>query len=110
MGSEFLVWALRMEGRRVEALRERAWIIVEMERRHPKSHQYHRFMHFLEAADSSAKTHEKMWEGVTKRVTEVMRAETRELDLELNIGILPDFCKNHRVLRQSESNLGGASG
>ena len=32
------------------------------------------------------------------------------LDLELNIGILPDFCKNHRVLRQSESNLGGASG
>ena len=41
------------ESERVEALRERARIIVEMEQRYPKSHRYHQFMHFVEAAEES---------------------------------------------------------
>ena len=35
------------ESEHVEAIRERARIIVEEEKRFPKSHRYHRFMHFV---------------------------------------------------------------
>ena len=35
------------ESERVEAIRERAMIIVEEEKRFPKSHRYHNFMHFV---------------------------------------------------------------
>ena len=72
------------ESERVEAIREMASIIVESEKWFPRSHQYHRFMHYLEAADSAGTSQEIVWEGVTKRVTEVMRAETKKLDGELN--------------------------
>ena len=41
------------ESERVEAVRERARIIVESEKRFPKSHRYYRFMHFVEAVDST---------------------------------------------------------
>merc|ERR1712185_891874 len=41
------------ESERVEALRERAQIIVEAERTHPNRQNYHEYMHVVEAADSS---------------------------------------------------------
>ena len=72
------------ESERVEAIRERARIVVEMEKRSPKSHRYHRFMHFVEMADTAGRRHEIAWEGVTRRVTDVMRTETSQLESELN--------------------------
>ena len=72
------------ESERVEAIRERAHIVVEMEKRFPKSHSYHRFMHFVEAADVAERPHELAWEGVTRRVTDVMRTETSQLECELS--------------------------
>ena len=60
------------ESERVEALRERARIIVQMEKQFPRSHRYCRFMHFVEAADIAGVEQEHMWEGVTKRITQVM--------------------------------------
>ena len=72
------------ESERVEAIRERARIVVEMEKRFQKSHRYHRFMHFVEVADVAGRPHEVAWEGVTRRVTEVMRAETSQLDGKLH--------------------------
>ena len=71
------------ENERVEAIRERARIVVEMEKRFPTSHHYHSFMHFVEVADAAG-SHDIAWEGATRRVTEVMRAETSQLESELN--------------------------
>ena len=75
------------ESERVEALRERSRIIVEIEKRSPKSHQYHRFMHFVEPADLKSKSQEIVWEGVTRRVNQVIATEIatvcdRQDDLE----------------------------
>lgn len=70
------------ESEHVEAVRERARIIMEAERRFPTSHHYHRFMHFVEPVDS-ATVKETMWEGATKRVNQMMRAEIDRLDDEL---------------------------
>ena len=71
------------ESERVEAIRERARIVVEMEKRFPRSHRYHRFMHFVEVADAAGRTQDIAWEGVTRRVTDVMRTETSRVDGEL---------------------------
>ena len=71
------------ESERFEALRERARIIVEMEKRFSKSHQYHRFMHFVEPTESTEQSQEVVWEGVTKRVGQMMRAETSKLEQAL---------------------------
>ena len=59
------------ESEQVEAIRERARIIVEIEKQFPKSQRYHRFMHFLEEAEST-RTDTPAWEGVTRRVTRAM--------------------------------------
>ena len=72
------------ESEHVEAIRERARIILEEEKRFPKSHQYHRFMHFVEMADEAGRPRAITWEGVTRRVTEVMRTETSQLDGEIS--------------------------
>ena len=72
------------ESERVEAVRERARIIVETEKRFPKSHRYYRFMHFMEAADSTEVPQDMMqWEGVTKRVTDMLAARSDQQDREL---------------------------
>ena len=68
------------ESEHVEAIRERARIIVEEEKRFPKSHRYHRFMHFVEAAESAGKIQEMAWEGVTRRVAQIMRVEVDRLE------------------------------
>ena len=67
------------ESERVEALRERSRIIVEIEKRSPKSHQYHRFMHFVEPADLKSNSQEIVWEGVTRRVNQVIATEIATL-------------------------------
>ena len=74
------------ESERVEAIRERARIIVEAEKRSPKSHRYHRFMHFVEATGSTGKLQEQelAWEGVTRRVTEMVRTRTDRLEHKLD--------------------------
>ena len=72
------------ESERVEGIRERARIIVEAEKRFPKSHRYHRFMHFVEVVDSTSKLQHVAWEGVTRRVTEVVATRSDRLDGELS--------------------------
>ena len=72
------------ESERVEAIREQARIVVEVEKRFPKSQRYHRFMHFVEMTDLAGRPQEIAWEGVTRRVTEVMRTETRQLEGEIS--------------------------
>ena len=72
------------ESERFEAARERARIIVDTEKRFPKSHRYHRFMHFVEAADASGKSKEVVWEGVTRRVTEIVTTRTDQVKSEMN--------------------------
>ena len=72
------------ESERVEGIRERARIIVEAEKRFPKSHRYHRFMHFVELVDSISKSQHVAWEGVTRRVTEVVATRSDRLDGELS--------------------------
>ena len=59
------------ESERVEALRERAQIIVEAERTHQSWHKYHRYMHFVEAADLSEPRPQE-WEGITGRVKQLL--------------------------------------
>ena len=68
------------ESERVEAFRERARIIVAAEQQFPRSHQYHRFMHFVEAVDSrGASQADTAWEGMTRRVTEIVTTKTAGL-------------------------------
>ena len=72
------------ESERVEAVRERARIVVHAERCFPKSHRYHRFMHFVSAVDSTGKSEHTAWEGVTRRVTNVVRMRSDRLDDKLS--------------------------
>jgi hypothetical protein len=41
-------------------------------------------MHFVEVSDVAERTQEIVWEGATRRMTEVMRTETSQLEGELN--------------------------
>ena len=51
------------ESERVQALRERAQIIVEAERRNPSWHKYHKYMHIAEAADIHAWSEADVFNG-----------------------------------------------
>ena len=55
-------------------MRERAQIIVESERTHPGSHQYHKYMHFVRASDSRV-TKQPDWEGITGRVKQLLELQ-----------------------------------
>ena len=68
------------DSERVEAIRERASIIVDAEKWFPKSHQYARFMHVVEAVSSAGKLQEMEWEGVTKRVSQMLSLEVGRLE------------------------------
>jgi hypothetical protein len=76
------------ESERVQALRERAQIIVEAERTHPSLHKYHTYMHIAEAADVSASGAGRSleWEGVTGRMKQLLstKAATSEVKAELS--------------------------
>ena len=72
------------ESEHVEAMRERARIIVEQEKRFPKSQRYHRFMHFLEAADSAGMCDDREWAGVTNRVSQMLSEEAGRLDTKMD--------------------------
>ena len=72
------------ESERVQALRERAQIIVEAERRNPSWHKYHKYMHIAEAADISISSAQKNveWEGITGRVKQLLEMKTAEVKAE----------------------------
>ena len=72
------------ESERVQALRERAQIIVEAERTHPSWHKYHRYMHVAEAADISTSGAKRMleWEGIIGRVKQLLEMQTAEAKAE----------------------------
>ena len=70
------------ESERVEALRERAQIIVEAEKTHPTRHKYHKYMHFVEAADSSGPAPQE-WEGITGRMKQLLEVQDKKID-EIN--------------------------
>ena len=69
----------------VQALRERAQIIVEAERTHPSWHKYHRYMHIAEAADisSSGARRDMEWEGITGRVKQLLEMQTAEVEAKI---------------------------
>ena len=73
------------ESERVQALRERAQIIVEAERTHPSWHKYHRYMHIAEAADisSSGARRDMEWEGITGRVKQLLEMQTAEVEAKI---------------------------
>ena len=73
------------ESERVQALRERAQIIVEAERTHPSWHKYHRYMHVAEAADisSSGARRDMEWEGITGRVKQLLEMQTAEVEAKI---------------------------
>ena len=73
------------ESERVQALRERAQIIVEAELTRPSWHKYHKYMHIAEAADIASDTGMSPsleWEGITGRVKQLLlpiKAELQEV-------------------------------
>jgi hypothetical protein len=73
------------ESERVQALRERAQIIVEAELTRPSWHKYHKYMHIAEAADIASDTGMSPsleWEGITGRVKQLLfpiKAELQEM-------------------------------
>ena len=73
------------ESERVQALRERAQIIVEAELTRPSWHKYHKYMHVVEAADSSHnRTASVEWEGITGRVKQLLEMQDRRADSKLD--------------------------
>lgn len=68
------------ESEHLEGIRERARIIVQQEKRFPKLQRYHPFMHFVEVVDSAKRFDERVWEGVTKRVSQMMSLEVGRLE------------------------------
>jgi hypothetical protein len=77
------------ESERVQALRERAQIIVEAELTRPSWHKYHKYMHIAEAADIASDTGMSTsleWEGITGRVKQLLlpiKAELQEVKTTL---------------------------
>ena len=74
------------ESERVQALRERAQIIVEAELTRPSWHKYHKYMHIAEAADIASDTGMSPsleWEGITGRVKQLLKAENYKIKAEL---------------------------
>eukprot|EP01052_Picozoa_sp_SAG31_P016135 SAG31_NODE_1058_length_10121_cov_14.446617_6_plen_125_part_00 len=68
------------ENERVEALRERAGIIVDMELKHPSWHVWHDYMHIVEASSlEDASTEATEWAGITGRVKELLRMQSTHL-------------------------------
>ena len=72
------------ESERVQALRERAQIIVEAERTNPSWHKYHKYMHIAVPADISTSDAQKNveWEGITGRVKQLLEIQTAEVKAE----------------------------
>ena len=77
------------ESERVQALRERAQIIVEAELTRPSWHKYHKYMHIAEAANIASDTGMSPsleWEGITGRVKQLLspiKAENSKIKTEL---------------------------
>ena len=59
------------ETERVQALHERAKIIVDMEIQHPGWHEYPKYMHIAEAADEYGVPLPE-WAGITGRVKQLL--------------------------------------
>ena len=67
------------ESERVEALRERAQIIVEAELSSRHRHKYHKYMHFVDATDSSELVSFEHWDGITGRVKQLLQGQMARL-------------------------------
>ena len=71
------------ESERVEALRERAQIIVEAELSSRHRHKYHKYMHFVDATDSSELVSFEHWDGITGRVKQLLEAQDGRMKNQL---------------------------
>ena len=67
------------EGEAVEAIHEKAKMIVELEDMYPTMHKLHRYLHVLEVAELPASTPNHMAEGISGRV----KQELGKLEFEL---------------------------
>ena len=72
------------ESERVEALRERAQIIVEAELSSRHRHKYHKYMHFVDAAESSEVASFQHWDGITGRVKQLLEVNNDRLKGEID--------------------------
>ena len=71
------------EGETVEALRERATIIVEMEKRHPGWHKFHTYLHYIHPVDEYKQNLSSEWQGVANRVQQMLSAQSHAQSEEL---------------------------
>jgi predicted RNA-binding protein with EMAP domain len=70
------------ETERVQALHERAKIIVDMETQHPGWHEYSKYMHIAEAADEYGVPLPE-WAGITGRVKQLLDQRVGQAQEEL---------------------------
>ena len=70
------------ETERVQALHERAKIIVDMEIQHPGWHEYPKYMHIAEAADEYGVPLPE-WAGITGRVKQLLDQRVGHAQKEL---------------------------
>jgi len=94
------------ESERVQALRERAQIIVEAELTRPSWHKCHKYMHIAEAADISSDTGVSPsleWEGITGRVKQLVlpiKAENSKIKTELQ-----EVKANQKEMAANQANV-----
>ena len=106
------------ESERVQALRERAQIIVEAELTRPSWHKYHKYMHIAEAADIASDTGMSPsleWEGITGRVKQLLlpikaenskiKAELQEAKAELQEGMATLAANVTQELAANQANI-----
>ena len=102
------------ESERVQALRERAQIIVEAELAHPSWHKYHAYMHIVEAADKASETGTSPsleWEGITGRVKQLLlpiKAESSKIKTELKTElqeVKATLAENQATLAANQANV-----
>ena len=79
------------ETERVQALHERAKIIVDMEIQHPGWHEYPKYMHIAEAADEYGVPLPE-WAGITGRVKQLLdqRVGQAQEELESKVDAVED--------------------
>ena len=91
------------ESERVQALRERAQIIVEAELTRPSWHKYHKYMHIAEAADIASDTGMSPsleWEGITGRVKQLLKAENSKIKTALQ-----EVKANQKEMAANQANV-----
>eukprot|EP01051_Picozoa_sp_SAG22_P012707 SAG22_NODE_1346_length_4674_cov_2.003934_5_plen_103_part_00 len=80
-------------------------IIVEMERSHPTWHNFHTYLHFIEAIDQYKQELASDWQGVARRVQQMLDVQRLKQSEELDDKIEGLHKALHKTIEAQDNKL-----